>query len=103
MSDVLRPELDAKYAKLWNQTAGWEIPEGLEPFKMDGGLSPREQDIYTEGLWKVLDLMANDGLVTRAALRRAHDEKNGWEPGRSKIHAGYVPPTGLTKPSEEAA
>lgn len=77
--------IEEKYAKLWHETCGWEVPAGLEPFKK---LSEPEQEIYVYGMWKILNEMFEDGLISQDTLRRMHEEENGWERGQSKISRG---------------
>lgn len=92
MCRPLEPTLDAKYAKLWNEANCGEIPQGFEAHHLKNGeLSERESSIFTEGMWRVLDSMANDDLISQAALRKAHEAELGWPAGKSKIRAGYVP------------
>lgn len=89
-SKYLPSKLDKKYAKLWNQTCGWKIPRSLKPFRITGKLTRRENDLYAGACWKVLNMMAQDGLISRDALRYWHNKENGWK-NWSTIDEGYVP------------
>ncbi len=84
----LPQDLDDKYSKMWHESCDWRIPDNIEPFRSNGSLANREQRLYAEACWHVLNMMAEDGLLRRSTLRRLHDEENGWEPGRSTIEVG---------------
>lgn len=84
----LNNELNEKYARLWHETCVMTVPSGLEPFIAHSCLIKGNKginDLYVSGLWKVLNMMAKDGLITQEELRRQHDEMNGWKPGSSTI------------------
>ena len=86
----LEQELDAKYAEMWIQANVGKIPRGAEPLRHTGELTEREVGIYSEACWHVLQMMAEDALITRKSLRAAHERANGWPSGRSKITEGYI-------------
>ncbi len=88
----LEEKLDQKYAQMWNEACLWKIPTGIVPFEANGVLTEREVALFAEGCWNVLENMADDGLITRSALRRYHEKENNWPPGQSKIEVGYAPP-----------
>lgn len=91
MSIVIPPSLDKKYAILWHDTNHLDkIPLVLRPFSSYGKLTRREKELYSTALWKVLDMMADDGLIKQETLRKIHDEENGWIK-RSSISVGKVP------------
>lgn len=93
MSKPLPEDLDEKYAKMWHDSCSWDIPSNIEPFATSDNLIrqlPNLKNLYAEACWKVLDMMANDGLIRQATLRRIHDDRNGWPRGRSTIKSGYV-------------
>lgn len=78
-------KLEKKYARMWHQTNSWEIPEGLDPFNRHDVSSRYLRDLYVSGMWKVFNMMAEDGLISQEMLRRIHDEQPGMKPGQSRI------------------
>lgn len=78
-------ELEEKYAKLWLETNGWNIPKGLEPFERIAPKDNYSRNLYISGMWRVLHMMAQDGLITQQKLRELHDKEPGMKRGQSRI------------------
>lgn len=103
MNKPLDPELDRKYAQMWVESNSNQVPSGIEPFKSHGPLNDEQVTLFSEACWMVLNMMAKDGLITRAGLREAYDIRQGWKPGRSKIQVGYVPEESKTPDQKSGA
>lgn len=92
MKNIVIPKsLDKKYAILWMDVNSLSTPMVLKALDRYKPITRREKDIYNWGLWTVLDMMADDGLIKQETLRMLHDKDNNWLPGSSQITVGKVP------------
>jgi len=85
---MLPKKLDKKYARIWNQSCGWEIPKGFRPFRGHEPTTRKEKELFTTGIWMTVEMMARDGLISQEMLRYWHNKENGWR-DQSKIQDGY--------------